>query len=273
MTTQNMKNEPASAVAMASVLDATAKLKGAKAHLTLTLRDLLLDGVNLGAFFALATKTNKAGETVKDTSQATSVWEGIASTHFLLNLKTLSKEKANAARSAFSECLRPAMYLADNLLTTVKVNKDGAFTGVPIAEAVDLFTDTGERTPMAKAQVEREIESASIEGKELTDTQAWERVTKKSVATIGKAGIPTATEVMKRWKQGAIESGLCPSPESRDRNRADDSKADEAIAYLLTAFEVMEATDEAPFALTSEREAKLAKLGKMITASLWSARN
>ena len=268
MTTQSMKNEPASAVAMAQVLDANAKLKGAKAHLTLTLRDLLMDGVNLGAFFALATKTNKAGETVKDTSQATSVWEGIASTDFLLDLKKISKERANAARSAFSECLRPALYLAAQGLTAIKVNKDGAFTGVPISEAVDLFTDTGERSTMAKAQVEREIESASIEGKELTDAQAWERVTKKSVATIGKAGIPTSTEAMKRWKQGAIESGLCPAPEGRDRNRADDSKADDAIAYLLTAFETMETTDEAPFAMTGEREAKLAKLAAMITAEL-----
>ena len=268
MTAQPMKNEPASAVAMASVLDATAKLKGAKAHLTLTLRDLLLEGVALGAFFVIATKVNKSGETVKDTSQATSVWEGIASTHFLLNLKTLSKEKANAARSAFSECLRPALYLASRGLTTVKVNKDGAFTGVPIQEAVDLFTDAGERTPMAKAQIEREIESASIEGKELTDAQAWERVTKKSVATIGKAGIPTATEAMKRWKQGAIESGLCPAPEGRDRSRADDSKADDAINFLHAACETMEATDESPFALTGEREAKLAKLAAMITAAL-----
>ena len=138
------------------------------------------------------------------------------------------------------------------------------FTGVPIAEAVNLYTDTGERTPMASAQVEREIESASIEGKELTDAQAWDRVTRKSVATIGKAGIPTTTEVMKRWKQGAIESGLCPAPEGRDRNRADDSKADDAINFLHAAFEVMEATDEAPFALTTERETKLLKLASYI---------
>jgi len=272
MTTQtNMKNEPAAAFAMAQVIQFAGKLEGSKASLTLAIRDLIFEGVNVAAFFVEHTKTNKKGETVKDTAPGTAVWENIADAHFALPLKMMDKDKANNARSYFVECARPAMYLASQGLTAIKVNKDGAFTGVPIAEAVDLFTNTGERTPMAKAQVEREIESASIEGKELTDAQAWERVTKKSVATVGKAGIPTATEAMKRWKQGAIESGLCPAPETRDRNRADDSKADDAIAYLLAAFEVMDTTDESPFAFTGERSAKLLKLAGHINQWLASA--
>ena len=265
MTTQTTTNEPAAAAVMAAVLDNTKKLKGSKARLTLALRDLLLDGAPLAAFFVTHTKLNTKGETVSDTSKSTAVWEHAASTYFLLDLKKLTKEDANSARSAFNECLRPALYLAERGLSAIKVNKDGAFTGVPIAEAVDLFTDTGERSAKAKTQVEREIESASIDGKELTDEQAMERVTKKHVSTIGRVGIPTATEAMRRWKQGAVEMGLCPAPEGRDRNRAAETKADDAISFLSLAFEVMEATDEAPFALTTERETKLLKLASYIT--------
>lgn len=268
MITQSMKNEPASAAAMANVILYAGKLEGSKASLTLAIRDLILEGVNVAAFFVEHTKVNKKGETVKDTAPGTAIWENIADAHFALSIKTMDKDKANKARSYFNECGRPALYLAAQGLTAVKVNKDGAFTGVPIAEAVDLFTNTGERTPVAKAQIENEIENASIEGKELTDAQAWERVTKKSVATLGKKGFPTSTEAMKRWKQSAIESGLCPGGADRNRNRAADSKADDAINFLHAAFEVMEATDESPFALTSEREAKLAKLAAMITAAL-----
>jgi hypothetical protein len=284
MTTQTniITNEPAAAAVMAQVLDATSKLKGAKARLTLAIRDLLLSdtcvSVKVGdaasfsapvaAFMWPKWKENDKGEMVKDHATTKAHWEAIASECFCLDVAKMTKEDANAARSAFTACLRPAAYLAERGLTTVKVNKDGAFTGVPIAEAVNLYTDTGERTPMAKAQVEREIESASIEGKELTDEQAMARVMKKSVATVGKAGVPTSTEVLKRWAQGAVELELCPAPESRDRERAEDGKADEAIAFLLTAFEVMATTDESPFAMTDTRQNKLLKLADMISASV-----
>lgn len=277
-----MTNEPAAAAVMAQVLDATSKLKGAKARLTLAIRDLLLSdtcvSVKVGdaasfsapvaSFMWPNWKENDKGEMVKDHATTKAHWEAIASVCFCLDVAKMTKEDANAARSAFTACLRPAAYLAERGLTTVKVNKDGAFTGVPIAEAVNLYTDTGERTPMAKAQVEREIESASIEGKELTDEQAMARVMKKSVATVGKAGVPTSTEVLKRWAQGAVELELCPAPESRDRERAEDGKADEAIAFLLTAFEVMANTDESPFAITDTRQNKLLKLADMIRASV-----
>jgi hypothetical protein len=268
MTTQSMKNEPAAAFAMAQVIQFAGKLEGSKASLTLAIRDLILEGVNVAAFFVEHTKTNKKGETVKDSAPGTAIWEKIAETNFALSLKNMDKDKANKARSYFIECARPAMYLASRGLSAVKVNKDGAFVNVPLGETVDLYTGAGERTTVAKSQVEREIESASIEGKELTDAQAWERVTRKNVATVGKAGVPTSTETRKRWAQGAIESGLCPAPEGRDRNRADDNKADDAINFLSLAFEVMETTDESPFAMTDEREAKLAKLAAMITATL-----
>lgn len=281
MTTQ-ITNEPAAAAVMAQVLDATSKLKGAKARLTLSIRDMLLSDTqvmvkvgdaasftkSVASFMWPNWKENDKGETVKDHATTKALWEAIASECFLLNLEKMTKEDANAARSAFTACLRPAAYLAERGLTAVKVNKDGAFTGVPIAEAVNLYTDTGERTPMAKAQVEREIESASIEGKELTDEQAMSRVMKKSVATVGKAGVPTSTEVLKRWTQGAVELQICPAPESRDRERAEDGKADEAITYLLTAFEVMATTDESPFALTDTRQNKLLKLADAIRASV-----
>lgn len=281
MTTQ-ITNEPAAAAVMAQVLDATSKLKGAKARLTLSIRDMLLSDTHVkvkvgdaasfyksvASFMWPNWKENDKGETVKDHATTKAHWEAIASECFLLNVEKMTKEDANAARSAFTACLRPAAYLAERGLTAVKVNKDGAFTGVPIAEAVNLYTDTGERTPMAKAQVEREIESASVEGKELTDEQAMARVMKKSVATVGKAGVPTSTEVLKRWAQGAVELELCPAPESRDRERAEDGKADEAIAFLLAAFEVMATTDESPFALTDTRQNKLLKLADAIRASV-----
>lgn len=282
MTTQNIiTNEPAAAAVMAQVLDATSKLKGAKARLTLAIRDLIAEGYevtvkvgdaasfrkSVAAFIWPNWKENDKGEMVKDHATTKAHWEAIASECFCLDVAKMTKEDANAARSAFTACLRPAAYLAARGLTTVKVNKDGAFTGVPIAEAVNLYTDTGERTPMAKAQVEREIESASIEGKELTDEQAMSRVMKKSVATVGKAGVPTSTEVLKRWTQGAVELQICPAPESRDRERAEDGKADEAIAFLLTAFTVMNTTDESPFAMTDERETKLVELARMIIAT------
>lgn len=275
-------NEPAGAAVMAQVLDLSSKLKGAKARLTLAIRDILLAdthvSVKMGdapsylasvaSFIWPMWTENKKGETVRDHASTTALWRAVASECFLLNTAKLTKEENNTARSAFTACLRPAAYLAERGLTEVKVNKAGVFVNVPIGETVDLYTDIGERTPMAAAQVEREIESASIDGRELTDEQAMDRVMKKSVATVGKAGIPTPTEVMARWAKGAVELELAPAPESRDRERTDDGKkVDDAINFLLVAFEAMESTDEAPFAMTDTRQTKLLKLAEMIVAN------
>ena len=228
------------AAAVNAVLEAGKKLKGAEARFTLSLRDAAFNNVYVNATvdgrivpLALADWFHFS-ETDK-----TAFWNVFSVGYLQLDKAKVDKERMNAARSAFVKCLRPAIYLAAQGLTEVAVNKDGAFTGVPMGEAIDLLDDTGEMTKAAKAQVEREMENASIEGKTLDEETAFERVKAKRIATLGKAGAPTATEAMKRWGAGAVALGLVPPPTkraARTTSNADasaDATFDAAIAAIL----------------------------------------
>ena len=139
--------------------------------------------------------------------------------------------------------------------------------GVPIAQAIDLFDDTGNASKSAQERVQRLIETEESEGREITPEKAFERVQKQAVTATGKAGIPTTTDLLARWTKAAIEAGMVPPKDDRNSTRADD-KADAAIAFLMEGFTVLEATDEAPFALTDVREAALLKLAEAINLAL-----
>ena len=226
------------ASAVNAVLEAGKKLKGAEARFTLSLRDAIGGDVAIAATIEDRIKVLALADWFHFTdTEKTAFWNGFCATHLQLDRAKVDKERMDAARSSFVKCLRPAIYLALKGLGDVAVNKDGAFTGVPMGEAINLLDDTGEYTKAAKAQIEREIENASIEGKTLDEAAAFERVKAKKVTTLGKAGVPTPTEAMKRWGEGAMALGYIPQRTKRAARTTSnaDASADETFDAAIAA--------------------------------------
>ena len=286
-----MKNETALATSMAAIVTAVDKLDGATATFTLEMARFMADGgmlyVGSGPkarmvyaldYLEKRYKTNDKGDVVGDGAHKTEIWNAFltgplcyseeAAKALTSGRNAKDKKQNNTMKSKFSAALRPAAYIAQtpNLIVGVKV-KDGVLAGVPIAQAIDLFDDTGNASKSAQERVQRLIETEESEGREITPEKAFERVQKQAVTATGKAGIPTTTDLLARWTKAAIEAGMVPPKDDRNSTRADD-KADAAIAFLMEGFTVLEATDEAPFALTDVREAALLKLAEAINLAL-----
>lgn len=275
-----IRNTPASAKAMTEVLDATSKLKGAKARLAVAIAARIKGDptirigtgteartVAFASYFDERTRINSKGVAVADNSVKRGIWEAFAETECLLNLEKLSKSQATTALSAFAEMLRPAVYIASRGFD-LSVTADGHLKGVPFAEAVTLFTDTGEQTKAFKARITRAIDEAETEGRKLSEAKAAEKVAASKVTTTGKADIPTASEVLARFGRAAVAAGLVAAPKERDVNRRDEKAFDDALASLLSAFTKIAESDEAPFAPTDERDDNIRRVVAAATAYL-----
>jgi hypothetical protein len=278
-----LKNETALATSMAAIVTAVEKLDGATATFTLEMARFMADGGTLYVgsgpkarmvyvldYLEKRFKTNAAGKVVEDGAHKKELWEAFLTGPLCYSeeaAKTLTagknakdKKQNNTMKSKFSAALRPAAYIAQtpNLIVGVKV-KDGVLAGVPIAQAIDLFDDTGNASKSAQERVQRLIETEESEGREITPEKAFEKVQKQAVTATGKAGIPTTTDLLARWTKAAIDAGMVPPKDGRENTRADD-KADAAIAFLIEGFNALETTDECSFAFTDERETQLLKL-------------
>ena len=285
-----MKNETALSSSMASIVTATEKLDGAVAVFTLNMADFIREGgqlwvgegtsgrhVSVLDYLETRQKTNAKGAIVEDNAHKTAIWSAFLTgplcysdeaAKALTSGKNAKDKKQNTTmRSNFMKAIRPAAYIAATpSLKDAKV-KDGVLTGVPIAQAINLFDDTGNASKGAQERVQRLIETEESEGREITPEKAFEKVQKQVVTATGKAALPNTTDMLARWEKAAIDAGIVPAKPGRASTRADD-KADAAIAFLMEGFAILEKTDEAPFALTDIREAALLKLAEAINLAL-----
>jgi hypothetical protein len=176
--------------------------------------------------------------------------------------------KQNVAR-----CYGAALAIKTGLAGKASVNANNEIK-LPVSMLVNFRNEKGELTPNGRKAVTSAITSAAMNGEEIDEAEALERLSNLTVPCTGEehpffGDVPSQTDAINMLKKTAIDAGVLLSFKPRASRTNDD---DEGIAFseaVNFAAEVMTSvveTDESPVAFTPELRAKLFRLSELLAA-------
>lgn len=192
---------------------------------------------------------------------------------------------AAPAKRLFNATFGAALWLRKHPEVTLGVNGAGQLTNVPFELAFDFVDGKGQPTDAFRRVAAFVEANASLKGRKAPEGAKLEGEVRKMrfVATgrnhpaFGNLRIPSSSQVVARMKAKAVEEGLIPAPEGRDRdsNHTDDGETLMAslrfVGKTVAAWNNPDDDGKATAATSPDLEAEIRRLVPVLTH--WVANN